>query len=392
LNPWSGLKGLPHDMWALFVTTLINRSGTMVIPFLTLYLVQDIGVTPAEAGTSLLVYGAGALFTSPLMGRLADKLGALRVMKYSLFGTGIMFLIYSLSSNYFVILIFSFFLSMISEAFRPANLSLITEIVTPPQRRMAFTLNRLAINIGMSIGPVIGGFLTLIDYDFLFYANALTSIAAGVYISLTKWTSAEEKKITPSEDIQKEIRLNTSVLKDKRFLYFLLSIVPVNLVFFQILGALPLYIVSDLNYTTAAYGLLVAINTVLIIIVEVPLNNMMNNVSYKKSLITGALLTGIGFGATALAVNTVPLIITIIIWTFGEMIFFPVSASYAAEIAPSNKRGEYMGYYQMTFNLAFSAGPWAGTVIYQNFGSSVLWLWTLIFGLISAVLIRFNKN
>jgi predicted MFS family arabinose efflux permease len=388
LNPWSGLKGLPHDMWALFITTLINRSGTMVIPFLTLYLTQDIGVSPAQAGTVLLVYGAGALFTSPFMGRLADRIGALKVMQYSLFGTALMFVIYSFTVNYYIILIFSFFLSTINEAFRPANLSLITEIVTPPQRRMAFTLNRLAINIGMSIGPVIGGFLTLIDYNFLFYGNALTSLAAGIYLTYTKWSSTQDKQ--SAEDAP--IKISTSLPDDKRFLYFLLSIIPVNLVFFQILGALPLYIVTDLNYTTAAYGLLITINTVLIIFIEVPLNNMMNKVSYKRSLLVGALLTGLGFGATALASSTVPLIITIVIWTFGEMIFFPVSASYASEIAPAKKRGEYMGYYQMTFNFAFSAGPWIGTVIYQNYGSSILWLGTLIFGFISAFMIMVNKD
>jgi predicted MFS family arabinose efflux permease len=388
MNPWSGLKGLPHDMWALFITTLLNRSGTMVIPFLTLYLTREIGVTPAEAGTVLLVYGGGALLTSPFMGRLADKIGALKVMKYSLFGTGIMFIIYSFAESYFIILLITFFLSMISEAFRPANLSYITEIVTPPQRRMAFALNRLAINIGMSIGPVIGGFLTLIDYDYLFYANAITSVAAGIYIVFTKWTASEGK--LPEEITG--IKISASILSDKRYLYFLLSIVPVNLVFFQILGALPLYIVEDLKYTTAAYGILLAINTVLIIIAEVPINNYMSNISYKKSLIIGALLTGIGFGATALATTTLMLVITIIIWTFGEMIFFPVSASYASEIAPPNKRGEYMGYYQTTFNFAFSAGPWLGTVVYQNYGSSVLWMYAFIFGLMSAFMLALKKQ
>jgi MFS family permease len=392
LNPWSGLKGLPHDMWALFITTLINRSGTMVIPFLTLYLTQDIGVSPAEAGTVLLVYGAGALLTSPLMGKLADRIGALKVMRYSLFGTAVMFIIFSFAENYYLILFLSFFLSMITEAFRPANLALVTEIVTPPQRRMAFALNRLAINIGMSIGPVIGGFLTLIDYNFLFYANSITSLAAGIYITFTSWTSTEEKKQSEPALPGGAIKINGSILSDKKFLYFLVSIIPVNLVFFQILGALPLYIVTDLHYTTAAYGLLIAINTVLIIIVEVPLNNLMAKVSYRKSLLIGALLTGIGFGATALASSTIPLIITIVIWTFGEMIFFPVSASYASDIAPSKKRGEYMGYYQTTFNFAFSAGPWIGTIVYQNMGSSVLWMWTFIFGLISAILILKIKD
>jgi len=391
MNPWKGLKGLPHDMWALFFTSLINRSGTMVIPFLALYLTKKIGVSPAEAGMALLVYGAAAFIAAPLTGKLSDKLGALKVMKFALFGSGIIFFLYSFITDYYWILVASFVLAAVNEAFRPANLSLITEIVAPPQRRMAFALNRLAINAGMSIGPVIGGFLTLIDYHYLFYANAVASVIAGVYFTSINWSSlaGAQKEQTEEKNISK---IRFAILSDKTFLFFLFAVVPANLVFFQHLGALPLYIVDDLGYTTAAFGLFSAINTVLIIIVEVPLNNWMNDTPYRKSLIIGALLAGIGFGGFAISTTVIPLVISIIVFTFGEMIFFPITAAYTSEIAPADRRGEYMGYYQMTFSFAFSAGPWLGTVVYQNYGSVILWSGALVFGLITAALMFFIKE
>lgn len=391
MNPWASVKGLPRDMWVLFYTTLINRSGTMVIPFLVLYLTQKIGVSASEAGVALLVYGIGAFISAPLTGRLADKIGALKVMKISLVGTSAVMLIYGFITNYYLILVFSFILSVINEAFRPANLSLISEIVTPAQRRISFALNRLGINIGMSIGPVVGGFLILIDYHFLFYVNALASLAAGVYLIFTPWTSLSESE-SAIEEISSQTKLNTSVLGDRKYLFFLFAVIPANLVFFQHLGGVPLYIVEELGYTTAAFGLLSAINTVLIIIAEVPLNNLMSNMSYSRSMFIGALLAAIGFGAMAVARDITPLIITIIIWTFGEMIFFPVTAAYASEIAPPKKRGEYMGYFQMTFSFAFSAGPWLGTVVYEKYGSVLLWSGALVMGLITAVLILFVKE
>ena len=390
MNPYKGLKGLPHDMWVLFFTSLINRSGTMVIPFLALYLTKKIGVSPAEAGTALLVYGAAAFLAAPITGKLSDKLGSLKIMKFALFGSGILFFAYSFILDYNWILVASFVLAAVNEAFRPANLSMITEIVAPAQRRIAFALNRLAINAGMSIGPVIGGFLTLIDYHYLFYANAVASIAAGIYLSTTKWSSLSEEKI---EEVSIETpRLKFAVLSDRSFLFFLFAIIPANLVFFQHLGALPLYIVDDLGYTTAAFGLFGAINTVMIIFLEVPLNNWMNDTPYKKSLMIGALLAGIGFGGFAIANTVLPLVIAIMIFTFGEMIFFPITAAYTSEIAPANKRGEYMGYYQMTFSFAFSAGPWLGTVVYQHYGSIILWSGALVLGLITAGLMLFVKS
>jgi len=390
MNPYKGLKDLPHDMWALFFTSLINRSGTMVIPFLALYLTQKIGVTPTEAGTALLVYGAAAFIAAPLTGKLSDKIGSLKVMKFALFGSGVLFFLYSFIQDYKWILAATFVLAAVNESFRPANLSLITEIVTPSQRRMAFALNRLAINAGMSIGPVIGGFLTLIDYHYLFYANAAGSIAAGIYFSSVKWSSLSSKKEEEADKLKPGVRF--AILNDKLFLFFLLAVIPANLVFFQHLGALPLYIVKDLGYTTAAFGLFGSINTVLIIIAEVPLNNLMNDTPYKKSLMLGALLAGIGFGSFAISTTAVPLVISIIVFTFGEMIFFPTTAAYTSEISPSDRRGEYMGYYQMTFSFAFSAGPWLGTVVYENYGSVILWSGALVFGLITTALMFFIKD
>lgn len=390
MNPYKGLKDLPHDMWALFFTSLINRSGTMVIPFLALYLTQKIGVTPTEAGTALLVYGAAAFIAAPLTGKLSDKIGSLKVMKFALFGSGVLFFVYSFITDYNWILAATFVLAAVNESFRPANLSFITEIVTPSQRRMAFALNRLAINAGMSIGPVIGGFLTLIDYHYLFYANAVASILAGIYFSSVKWSSLSSIKEEVVDKLKSKVKF--AILNDKYFLFFLFAVIPANLVFFQHLGALPLYIVDDLGYTTAAFGLFGSINTVLIIIAEVPLNNLMNATPYKKSLIIGALLAGIGFGSFAISTTAIPLVISIIIFTFGEMIFFPTATAYISEISPSDRRGEYMGYYQMTFSFAFSAGPWLGTVVYENYGSVILWSGALVFGLISTVLMLFIKD
>jgi MFS family permease len=389
MNPWKSLKGLPNDMWVLFFTSLINRSGTMVLPFLTLYLTKKIGTTPAEAGLALLVYGIAAFLAAPLTGKIADKIGALKVMKFSLFGSGIIFIIYSFITNYYLILIASFFLAAVNEAFRPANLSMISELVEPSQRRIAFALNRLAINAGMSIGPVIGGFLSLIDFHFLFYANAFSANASGIYLSNVKWTSLQSAKQINSTEKEK-IKIN--VLSDTSFLFFLVAVIPVNLVFFQHIGALPLYIVDELGFTTAAFGLLSAINTVMIIFLEVPINDYLSNISYQRSMIAGALLAAIGFGLFAFAHSIIPLIIAIAIFTFGEMIFFPVTAAYTSEVAPEKRKGEYMGYYQMTFSFAFSAGPWLGTVVFQNYGSTVLWLGAFAFGLISALLLRFLKK
>jgi MFS family permease len=157
------------------------------------------------------------------------------------------------------------------------------------------------------------------------------------------------------------------------------------MVIFQHFGAYPLYIVKDLHFTTSTFGMLTAVNTIMIIFIEVPLNTAMSAWSEKKSLALGTLLLGIGFGVTAFISDIIPLIASIVIWTFGEMILFPTSSTFAAEISPPDRRGEYMGYFQMSFSLALTLGPWLGTLVYSNFGGKEVWIASFFVSIISAV-------
>lgn len=384
MNPWKGVKGLSRDLWVIYSATLINRSGTMVLPFLALYLTTQLHQNASTAGLILTFYGVGALFTAPFMGKLSDKIGSLTIMKLSLFLSGVTLFFYPLIKGYTALLIATLLWSIINEAFRPAVLSLISYLAPTDKRRTAFAMNRLVINLGMSIGPVAAGFLAQINFSIIFYVDAATSILAAIFLTFYPIKHKIDK-----DEIEKEVEKLQShkgtVLKDIRFIIFLLAITPATMILFQHIGALPLYLVKDLQFKTSTFGMLTAVNTVLIIFMEVPLNSVMTTWSEKKSLALGALLIGTGFGLTAFVSNVIPLIITIIIWTFGEMIFFPTSSTFAAEISPPNRRGEYMGYFQMSFSLAFAIGPWLGTLVYDNFGGKEVWFAAFFVSIISAI-------
>ncbi|MEW6194864.1 MAG: MFS transporter [Bacteroidota bacterium] len=388
MNPWRGLRDIPHSVWLLAFATLINRSGTMVLPFLALYMIKGMGVTVSEAGLVLTFYGAGALVTAPFVGKLSDKLGALRVMKLSLILTGIMLFVFPHIKNYQFILVYTLIWSIIGEAFRPANLSLISNETEPEQRKTAFALNRLAINLGMSIGPVVGGFLSQINFHLLFYIDGLTSVLAGIFLVFSNFEVKRTAYLNIDNGAAKEElkpAKNTGLLKDHRFLLFMITLIPVNMVFFQHIGPMPIFLVDDLGFQQSTFGVLMAVNTILIIFIEVPLNNIMAHWDDRTASAIGALLCGIGFGAMAFADSFFAIVLTIVIWTFGEMIFFPATTSYTSTVSPADRRGEYMGYFQMTFSLALMVGPWLGTVVLDYTGSVVLWIGTFVFSLFSAI-------
>jgi MFS family permease len=389
---WKSLKGLPKNIWLICVVALINRTGTMVFPFLALYLTQEIGVEPGKAGLVLTFYGIGALVSAPFAGKLSDKIGALNLIKFSLLGSGVLFFVYSLFDSYIAISIISVVLAIVSEAFRPAGMSFISSEASVEQRKPAYALYRLAINLGMSIGPVVGGLLSAINFDLLFYVDGFTSIAAGVFLLFAKWqlkpSTIESKK---KEATENEKRYK-SVMRDGKFMYFLLASLPVVMVFFQHFSSMPLFVVDSLEFSRSTFGLLFAVNTVIIIIAEVPLNAKMSHWADWKGLVLGSILCAIGFGGMVFTTEIIGLVITIVIWTFGEMIFFPAAASFAAEISPEARRGEYMGYFQMMFSLGFTLAPWGGTKIFELYGSDILWTATFVFGMISAIMLPTLKK
>ena len=153
-----------------------------------------------------------------------------------------------------------------------------------------------------------------------------------------------------------------------------------------------MFVVRDLQFSESLYGLLLTINTVLIILIEVPLNMAMAHWSHKRAVALGALLTGVGFGALAFASNGWTIAATVFIWTFGEMIIFPSSSAFVADITPPERRGVYSGLYIMSFSVAFLIGPWIGIAVLERFGATALWGGAFVCGFISAAMILSMKT
>ena len=372
----------------------------MVLPFLTLYLTVERQLPAATAGLALTIYGIAAIVIAPLSGRLSDRVGGLRIIKLSLFLSAIVLFIFPLAHSLIGILVMTGIWSIVNEAFRPPSMSIIGDVAGPGQRKAAFALYRLAINLGMSIGPVIGGFLAMQSFKLLFFVDGTTALLAGLILVLVPW-SPSTSHVAASEALLNGLPANVSaagvrpstvmpysrLLKDRRFLYFLLAMIPVELVFFQTLAAMPLYLVRDLRMTEASFGMLLAINTVLIILVEVPLNAAMANWSNRHALALGAVLIGLGFGGMAIGSGVLWLAFTVVVWTFGEMIFLPASAAHVSEVAPPAQSGAYMGLYSMGFSVAFAIGPALGVQSMERLGSASVWIGTLICGCLTATLI-----
>lgn len=395
MNPWRGLGSLRREIWFLCLAILINRAGTMVLPFLTLYLTVNRRLPASTAGLTLTIYGISAIVIAPLAGRMSDRIGPLRIIKASLILAGLLLFVFPFIDSLYGIFIITGLWAIAGESFRPPSMAIIGDLAGPQQRKAAFALTRLAINLGMSIGPVIGGFLAMYSFKWLFFVDGATSLLAGIFVAVFPWrmpTATSEAKESSDGEAETTPAMSPrywDVLKDRRFIYFLIAMLPVEFVFFQSLAAMPLFLVGDLHLTEAGFGMLLAINTVIIILVEVPLNSAMAAWSHRSAIALGALLVGLGFGALVLVDNVGPAAATVVIWTFGEMILLPASSALVSDLAPREQAGAYMGLYTMGFSVALAIGPWLGTYILVNHGPGAVWIGTLVCGTVTAAMIWF---
>jgi len=366
----------------LAAATLVNRSGTMFLPFLILYLTKSMGVTPSAAGGVLALFGFGALVTGPFAGRLADRFGPVRMMRASLVLSGFFLLLVPLARTLPAIAVLTLLLALAGEAFRPASLSVISHLATPEQRKAAFALQRLAINLGMSIGPALGGFLAAVSWPALFIVDGATSLLAALTLVLFFPRTVSFETAPPAGAAVSR----RDGLRDGPFVFFLLALIPVGIVFFQHESSMAVYIVRDLGLAVWTFGLLHTVNTLLIVFLEVPLNLATAHWPHRRTLALGSVLVAAGFGALAFAHSLTAVVLTIVVWTFGEMVLLPAMASWVADAAPPEKRGSYMGLYTMAFNAALVLGSPLGTALLDRGGGRVLWLTMLALGLLSAAL------
>ncbi|UCF67160.1 MAG: MFS transporter [Acidobacteriota bacterium] len=360
-------RGLPGPVWLLCVAALVHRAGTLVLPFLSLYLTEELGLTLRQAGLLLGLYGVAAIPASLLGGWLSDRIGALRVLALSLVGSGVVLLLLVWARSLLEIGAGIVLLSLIAEPFRPAVMSALSERAPIELRPRAFALLRLAVNLGMTVGPAFGGFIATRNYGWLFVIDAVTCWLA---LLVVRGALSEPQ---PSDASASDATTGRGPWRDGPFLLLMLIILGLAAVVFQFLGSLPVFFRRDYGLTEDLIGLLLGLNALIIVLVEMPLVRELERFDRLRIVGLGCVLTCVGFGILPLGESIGFAALSIAIWTAGEMLTLPFANALVAERAPRAHRGRYMGVYTMTYALAFVVAPLGGMALYQRFGGGALW-------------------
>ncbi|MFC4720828.1 MFS transporter [Geojedonia litorea] len=383
-------RGLSKEVWWLALITLINRAGTMVIPFLSLYLKESLNFSMSDVGWIMSAFGLGSVAGSWLGGRLTDKIGYYKVMVYSLLLTGALFIGLQFLNTFESICAGIFFVMLVADSFRPAMFVALNAYSKPENKVRSLTLIRLAINLGFSAGPAIGGIIIVgLGYGGLFWVDGITCILASiVLLNVLHPKKAKELDVVKNEH-------PVSAYSDMSFLIFLVAMMLFGIVFLQYFSTITIYYKDVHTLTELQIGLLLGLNGFLIFIFEMPLIKWLENTRYTKLglMFFGAFLTGLSLLVLNLTSWSGVLIIGMLLMTIGEMIAFPFSNAFAVERARKGNQGEYMALYSISFSIAHIFGHNMGLQMSNQLGFENTWyIISAIAAICAIILLGLNRK
>ena len=379
----SAFRGLPREVWCLAAVGVVNRMGAMVFPFLALYLTSQRDYSVAEAGVLLSTWAAGGMAGITLGGRLTDAIGPRPVMLASLTSNGLLLFLLGTVETRLGFACTAASVGLVAEAFRPATSAAIAAFSDEEQRVRAFALHRLAINVGWSIGPALGGVLAHVGYGWLFLVDGVTCVGAAATLQLLlpggAWRGeAEERESAPEGPV-------ASPWRDHTYLVVLALLLLQALAFFQIWSGMPLYLREQRGFDERLIGVLMAVNTVVIVVFEMVLVRAVERREPLRTMGVAGLLVAVGFGLLPWATTPLAVVGTILVWTLGEMLVAPVSVAWVSKRATAANRGRYMAGFGLTYSLGAILGPSLGAWTYEHVGPDALWYGCLALGVADLV-------
>ncbi|WP_318213392.1 MFS transporter [Streptomyces sp. SCL15-6] len=378
------VSGLPREFWWLWTSTLVNRLGAFVATFMALYLTLDRGYSASYAGLVAALHGLGGVVSSLGAGVMTDRFGRRPTLLVAQTSTAASVALLGFMRDPVAIAAVAFLVGMASNASRPAVQAMMADIVRPEDRIRAFSLNYWAINLGFAISSMGAGFIAEFSYlaGFLIEAGMTLVCAVLVFVKLPE-SRPEKTSLDAGPAGEPPVSLMT-VLRDGRYMSVVGLSFLVALIFQQGYLGLPVAM-GEAGFTPADFGLAIAVNGVLIVVLQIPVTRFIEHRDPRRLLVASSLLAGYGFGLTAFAGSVGVFALTVCVWTLAEIVNAPTQTGLVVRLSPVHGRGRYQGMYTMSWAVASLVAPLMSGFVIDHWGAEWLWGMCAVVGTVAAV-------
>ncbi len=376
----------PQQFWLLFGGMLISTAGSsMVWPFLTIYLREKLDLPLTTIALILTVNSTTSLVTILVAGPVADRFGRKGVMVTSLFSSSIIYCLMIWAGSLSVWALLMALQGAAGPMFRVGSNAMVADMVETEKRANAYALLRMVNNVGVAIGPSVGGFLAAISYSIVFGIAAAASLTFAVFLSIFVQETLVHQPTPEEIRNRKGFAGYDQILHDRGFLAFCGIYAVAGMGYVMVMVLLPVYAKENFNIPESQYGFIMATNAVMVVLFQYTVTNLTKR--YRELLVmsAGAFFYLLGLGVVLVARDFLSFILSMVILTIGEMVIVPTSTTYTANLAPPDMRARYMSIYGLTFGIALGVGPVIGGYLYDNIAPGAIWFGGMIFSTIGII-------
>jgi predicted MFS family arabinose efflux permease len=362
-------SGLPTASWMIQIAIFANSMGNVTTVFLSLYLVNQLGFSVFQTGVLMAGFGVGSMVGSYLSGLLCYKFSPYHISFMAILINGITLLMLCWPTQFYPLLSLIFFVGGSNAAFAPANRITLMQICLKVDRSRVSSLRYMAINLGMGTGIFIGGLLATWGFYWIFIFTGISTLIAAFILAIYCKPVAPINKASEIISSPK----NNSVFADKNALIIFSVLLLTTLVFAQLKNTYPIYLHTHYHLSERLFSYVFLLNTLLIVVFQVPLLNSLKNSNAVLLTGIGGFLIGAGFYLLPVSTTYAFALFSCTIWTIGEMLFFSTIQVLIYESASEKQKGKYMGIYQMIQSFSNMLGPLAGGYLYAFNNGKFLW-------------------
>ena len=366
----------------LGVTLVSTAAGSATWSFMAIWAIEELDAK-AELPFALLASAVLAMLSGFLGGYLSDRVGRRRVI---LFGSAIMvgypLLLLSLVDTKWAGLAALSLAGVFGALGGSVSQAMVADLVAPERHQAAYASVRVAANVGVVVGPPLGGLLLILgSWSLLFPSVAvLSGIAWLVAFRYLPHRGAYAPEGPPERGSL------AVIFRDRRFLIFLGSAVFAWLTYVAYEVVLPVSIVDGYGYEPQAWGFLVWVNPLLVTLLQVRLTRATAPIAPAPKLVVAMLVMGLPFLVLVWSHSLAAIVFVVVVFVFGEMLWVPTSQAVVADLAPSDIRGAYMGAFGSAPAIGFALAPLIGLQMRNSFGDEATWAFFAGVGVVAAVL------
>jgi MFS family permease len=367
-----------RELWIVTVIHFFTVIGfSICMPFLSLYLYQDRGLSMTQVGIILLAAGLCSAVSQALGGALSDRYGRRPVLliaaSVSIFLFAGLAVLIGISAPVWAIVIAYIVGRSVLTITRPVVSAMVADLTSKGRLTEAYGILRIGANIGWAAGPAIGGYLaTFLPYGWLFGVPVLTS---GI-VSLIIFFLVRESAHGSSGRVG--FRCILPPAGDRAFLLFTVVSLLLFIVMGQMASTLSIFAVDKVGFSTAQYGLILTLNGLIVILFQYPMTIALRRVAKYRALILGSLLYLFGYLSYGWITQFGWALGAMAVITTGEIINSPVALSVIGELSPPDQRGRYMGFFGLSETIGIAMGPLVGGLLLDAFPSDMRLVWAPI--------------